>query len=266
MMENANHDFIRNYELETWTRCSDSYLNTWGVLTNEMLPELMKATNIRSGEKVLDIGCGPGNSSNLISKTGAKVTGIDFSQKMIDVALSTYPDITFQQADAENIPQPDNTFDVVIANYVVHHFADPAKVFSEIYRVLKPGGKFAFAVWGPGEEQSSIGAFFPAFSNHHELSELPHGPLFGVTDFDTYQTLVSGADLKDFKLSYHKTIWECSSLQPLIDGWWDWGNLHAFPQEKQESIKSDFIENCAPFSNANGYSFPHSAILGCAFK
>lgn len=262
----GNHDFIRNYELETWTRCSESYLNTWGVLTNEMLPELIKATHIRSGEKVLDIGCGPGNSSKILSDTGAEVTGIDFSQKMIDVALAKYPNISFHQADAENLPEANNSFDVIIANYVVHHFADPKKVFSEIARVLKPGGRFAFAVWGPGEEQSSIGAFFPAFSNHHELSELPHGPLFGVTDRETYEPLFSEANLKNFKLTHHKTVWNCSSLQPLIDGWWDWGNLHAFPQDKQDRIKSDFITNCASFSIENGYSFPHSAILGSASK
>ena len=261
-----NHDFIRNYEHETWTRCSESYLNTWGVLTNEMLPELIRATNIRSGENVLDIGCGPGNSSKILSDTGAEVTGIDFSQKMIDVALANYSNIAFHQADAEIIPKANGSFDVVIANYVVHHFADPEKVFSEIARVLKPGGRFAFAVWGPGEEQSSIGAFFPAFSNHHELSELPHGPLFGVTDIETYEPLFSRANLKNFELTHHKTIWNCSSIQPVVDGWWDWGNLHAFPQDKQDRIKSDFITNCVPFSNENGYSFPHSAILGCASK
>ena len=90
-----NHDFIRNYEHETWTRCSESYLNTWGVLTNEMLPELIKATNIRSGKNVLDIGCGPGNSSKILSDTGAEVTGIDFSQKMVDVALANFSNISF---------------------------------------------------------------------------------------------------------------------------------------------------------------------------
>ena len=262
----TNHDFIRNYEHETWTRCSESYLNTWGVLTNEMLPELIKATNIRSGKNVLDIGCGPGNSSKILSDTGAEVTGIDFSQKMVDVALANFSNISFYQADAENIPKLDNSFDVVIANYVVHHFANPKKVFLEISRVLKPGGSFAFAMWGPPEEQSTIGAFFSAFSNHHELSELPHGPLFGVTDKETFQPFISNANLKDFELTLHNTTWNCSTLQPVIDGWWDWGNLHEFQQEKQDNIKTDFIEKCKPFAHENGYSFPHSAILGLATK
>lgn len=265
-MKDSNYDFISNYELETWTRCSSNYLDTWGELTNQMLPELIKSTNIKSGDRVLDIGCGPGNSSNIISETGADVTGIDFSQKMVDVAIANFPKITFQQANAENILTPDNSFDIVIANYVVHHLPDPEKVFSEISRVLKPGGRFAFSVWGPTEEQSTMVAFFPALSNHHDLADLPHGPLFGVTDIETFLPPISGAGLKDFKLSLHKTVWNCSSLQPVIDGWWIWGNLSLFPKEKQDSIKADFIKNCKSFTHDNGYSFPHSAILGCATK
>lgn len=56
------------------------------------------------------------------------------------------------------------------------------------------------------------------------------------------------------------------SLDPLINGCWDWGNLHLFPKEKQEAIKADFIKNCEPFKKENGYSFPHSAMIGYAEK
>jgi len=265
-MTESNHEFIRNYELETWTRCSDNYQETFGMLTDQMIPELIKSANISVGTQVLDIGCGPGNSSKILSDTGAIVTGIDFSQKMIDIAKTNYPKITFKQADAENILENDNTFDAVIANYVVHHLPNPIKVFLEISRVLKPNGKFAFVVWGPKEEQSSIGAFIQAFSAHHEPSELPHGPLYGVTDFDTFQTLIEKGDLTNFKLSNHKTFWQCKTLNPVIDGLWTWGNLAAFSQKKQDKIKEDMIENCKPFAINGGFSFPHSAILGCAIK
>ncbi len=265
-MNKTNHEFIRNYELETWTRCSDNYEDTFAMLTNKMISPLMKVTEIKSGSRILDIGCGPGNSTNILSETGAKVTGIDFSQKMIDNATISYPKINFKQADAESIPEEDNTFDVVIANYVVHHLPDPEKVFSEIARVLKPNGKFAFAVWGPKVEQSSIGAFVKAVSSHHELSDLPHGPLYGVTDYEVFNSLIEKAGLSDFKISTHKTEWKCKTLVPVMDGLWTWGNLGAFPQEKQNKIKSSMRENCRPFANESGFNFPHSAILGWALK
>lgn len=265
-MEKANLEMVRKFELETWTRCSSSYARTWATLTNETLTSLIQKTDVKSGDNVLDIGCGSGNSTYKIKETGANVIGIDFSKQMIDKASSNYPDITFKHSDAENIPLKDNSMDVVIANYVVHHFADPKKVFTEIHRILKPNGKFAFAVWGLNEEQSSIGAFFQAFANHHELSELPHGPLFGITNFDIYNKLITSANLKNLKLSNHKNNWNMSSLDPLIEGCWDWGNLHVFPESKQNDIKKDFVKNCDPFKNENGYSFPHSALIGFAKK
>ena len=265
-MSKPNNNEVREYELETWTRCATSYNDTWATLTNETLPLLIRKTAIKPASSVLDIGCGAGNSTKKISDSGADVIGIDFSEKMVAEASSTHQNITFKQSDAENIPVEDNSKDVVISNFVVHHFAEPNKVFKEISRVLKPNGKFAFAVWGANEEQCSLGAFFQAFSNHHELSALPHGPLFGVTDFETYDELATQANLKNFKLEKLDTQWKMDSLDPLINGCWDWGNLHLFPKEKQQAIKADFIKNCEPFRKENGYSFPHSAMIGYAEK
>ena len=265
-MEHSNYHAIREYELETWSRCSQSYNETWATLTNGTLPILISKTEININDSVLDIGCGAGNSTKIINDTGANVIGIDFSQKMIDQANSVYQDITFMQSDAENIPLEDNSIDVVVSNFVVHHLAQPNKVFEEINRVLKPNGKFAFAVWGPNEEQSSLGAFFQAFANHHELSELPHGPLFGITDFDAYNRLVRKAGLKNFNLEKLNTNWKMDSLEPLINGCWDWGNLFLFPESKQRDIKIDFIKNCESYKKGIEYSFPHSAIIGYAEK
>ena len=111
-MEQSNYDAIRDYELDTWSRCSPSYNKTWATLTSETLPLLISKTNINSSVSVLDIGCGAGNSTKKISETGANVIGIDFSEKMILEANSAHDDIIFKQSDAENIPQEDNSIDV----------------------------------------------------------------------------------------------------------------------------------------------------------
>ena len=80
-MGKLNYKAIHEYELDTWTRCSPSYNETWATLTNETLPLLLSKTNIDSNVSVLDIGCGAGNSTKKISETGANVIGIDFSEK-----------------------------------------------------------------------------------------------------------------------------------------------------------------------------------------
>ena len=108
---------------------------------------------------VLDIGCGPGDFTRAFSETGAIVTGVDFSPEMIRVAQDRFPRVTFKVADAESLPFGDCSFDVVVGAYVVHHLARPDLAFREIYRVLRPGGRFVFVI--PIQEAQASFDFCP---------------------------------------------------------------------------------------------------------
>jgi SAM-dependent methyltransferase len=199
-------------------------------------------------------------------QAGAGVTGVDFSSKMVEAAQSRYPEITFRQADAEQLPFKADSFDAVVANFVVHHLARPEAVFCEVNRVLKPGGCFAFAVWGAPEEQSSIGAFFGAVMAHHDLEELPYGPLFGVTERSAYEPLLTQAALEDCQLSIHEVTWKADSLDPILKGFWGWGNIAALPAETQTKIEETTRENAQPYVQDGRYTFPHSILFGSALK
>lgn len=265
-MNDEDKKFIIEYETETWSRCADSYLDTFSMLTGQMLARVIEAANVTSGNRVLDIGCGPGNSTRALADAGAIATGVDFSESMVVAAKAANPGLSFKLADGEKIPEDDDSFDAVIANYVVHHLPEPDKVFAEAARVLKPGGRFVFAVWGAPSEQSSIGCFVRAVSAHHDPQALPHGPLFGVTDEETFLPLMENAGLAGFELTNHKTEWVCDTLDPVIHGLWNWADVKAFPQEKQDKIMAEMKENCSEFAVDDGFVFPHTAILGHATK
>jgi len=105
---------------------------------------------IKAGNSVLDLGSGAGNdcfvARAIVGETG-KVTGIDFTDAMIEKAKANnqklgFTNIDFIKGDIENIPLPDNTYDVVISNCVLNLVTDKQKAFKEIYRLLKPGGHF----------------------------------------------------------------------------------------------------------------------------
>ncbi len=108
---------------------------------------------IREGETVLDIGCGAGVDSiiaaKLVGPSGA-VTGIDLVPEMLAKAsenarLAGVDNVTFQESSAERLPFPDNSFDLVISNGVFNLVVDKVKALGEVYRVLKPGGRFMLA-------------------------------------------------------------------------------------------------------------------------
>ena len=266
MSEGFDPDVVAKFERDTWSRCADDYVDTFAGLTGETVPLLSEAARIQPGSQVLEIGSGPGHVADLLVQAGAIVTGVDFSPKMVEVAQSKYPEITFRQADAEQLPFEASSFDSVVANFVVHHLARPEKVFREVYRVLKPGGRFAFAVWGAPEEQSSIGAFFGAVMAHYDLEELPHGPLFGVTERSVFEPLLTQAALEDCQLSIHDVTWKADSLDPILKGFWDWGNMAALPAETQTKIEETTRENAQLYEQDGRYAFPHSILFGSALK
>jgi SAM-dependent methyltransferase len=266
MNEGFDPDVVAKYERDTWGRCADGYVDTFAGITRETVPLLLEAGGIGPGSQVLEIGSGPGHVADLLVEAGASVTGVDFSSKMVEVAQSRYPRIAFRQADAEQLPFEPGSFDAVVANFVVHHLARPERVFREVHRVLKQGGRFAFVVWGVPEEQSSFGAFFGAVEAHHDIDELPYGPLFGVTERSVYEPMLTQASLENCQLAVHEVTWRADTLDPVLRGFWDYGNLAALPAEVQEKIRETTRENTQPYEQDGKYEFPHSVLLGSALK
>ena len=108
---------------------------------------------ISPGEAVLDIGCGAGVDSIIAGKlTGpsGEVAGIDLVSEMLAKARENarqagVDNVTFQESSAEQLPFPDKSFEVVISNGVFNLVVDKVRALAEVYRVLKPGGRFLLA-------------------------------------------------------------------------------------------------------------------------
>lgn len=108
----------------------------------------IRIANENKPQSILDVACGTGDFSILeAKKTSAKVTAIDISQGMLDIAVKKAEKeellngIEFIKADSLCMPFSDNTFDAVTVGFGVRNFADIPKGLSEILRVLKPGGR-----------------------------------------------------------------------------------------------------------------------------
>lgn len=103
---------------------------------------LIKIMGDLQGKKVLDIGCGTGRLIKKMVEKGGIVTGADISPEMLKIAKKKFDELEFVEADIENLPFKNESFDVVVAAFVIVHLKDLKRAFDEVYRVLKPGGSF----------------------------------------------------------------------------------------------------------------------------
>jgi demethylmenaquinone methyltransferase/2-methoxy-6-polyprenyl-1,4-benzoquinol methylase len=115
---------------------------------------LIREANGRPGERALDLCCGTGDVSFALARQGLDVAGLDFSAPMLAVAnqrlKDRFPDsrVKFLQGDAQQIPFPDNSFDLVTISYGLRNLADWEKGLREMQRVARPGGRLLVLDFG----------------------------------------------------------------------------------------------------------------------
>jgi ubiquinone/menaquinone biosynthesis C-methylase UbiE len=115
---------------------------------------LRAATGVRPGERVLDVGCGAGQTTRDAARMAApgEVVGIDVSERMLErahelTAAERLDNVTYELADAQLHGFAPERFDVAISRFGLMFFADPDAAFANIARALRPGGRLVALVW-----------------------------------------------------------------------------------------------------------------------
>jgi SAM-dependent methyltransferase len=142
-------EVLKTRQREMWA----SFAPT-AIFTTPTAAHLVDFAEVKSGEKVLDVGTGTGVVAITAARAGAVVTGIDITPALLDAArenarLAKLATTQWFEGDAEHLPFPDGQFDVVVSQFG-HMFAPrPDVAVAEMRRVLKPSGRIAFATWPP---------------------------------------------------------------------------------------------------------------------
>jgi ubiquinone/menaquinone biosynthesis C-methylase UbiE len=148
-----------------------------------------------AGHQVLDIGCGNGYVLSRYAGEGAKVYGIDLTQTGINLCRQRFHlrnlSGNFAVGSAEDLPYPDNAFDVVCSMGVLHHTPDTERAVSEVYRVLKPGGRLIVMFYHRNSAKYRVNLFVRRWLQFKSLQQLvnevdgrgnPKGDVYSVAE------------------------------------------------------------------------------------
>ncbi|MEV0254198.1 class I SAM-dependent methyltransferase [Streptomyces sp. NPDC050732] len=198
------------YEGDHWARNQDR----WDAVNEGLNSPLLDAASLGRNDRVLDIGCGAGQTTRLAAHraSGGHALGLDLSAPMLARARATarqegITNISFEHGDAQVHALAPAAYDAAISRYGVLFFADPVAGFRNIGRALRPGGRAAFICGAYPEENEWLQAFA-------ELRDLlpvggfgkPGGPgMFSLADADRTCEILSAAGFQDVRATRVET-------------------------------------------------------------
>ncbi|MFD9427664.1 MULTISPECIES: class I SAM-dependent methyltransferase [unclassified Streptomyces] len=204
------------------------------------------------GRTLLDVGCGAGDFVGMASCLGARVSGLDASVALIEIARKRNPAGLFRVGDMQYLPFPDDAFNVVTAFNSLHFATDPAATVAEAIRVTRPGGSIVIATWGPPSECDAITYLL-------DLGSLmPQGPpgrptSLDPTDLDAPGALMTRAGLTPSAWRKVHCPWEYPDLGTALRGLLSTGPAaQAISHSGQSHVAEAIAESIAPYRCGDG--------------
>lgn len=143
---------------------ADEYDRFMGRYSAPLAPQFADFAAVDAGQRVLDVGCGPGAlTAELVRRLGpGTVSAVDPSEPFVAAAQERHPGVSVQRAVAEQLPFEDRAFDAALAQLVVHFMAQPVVGLREMARVTRKDGVVAACVWDHAGGQGPLSLFWQA--------------------------------------------------------------------------------------------------------
>lgn len=195
----------------------DLYDRFMGRYSVPLAPLLADFASVAAGQRVLDVGCGPGAlTSELVRRLGpAAVSAVDPSEPFVAAARERHPGVDVQRAAAEELPFQDRAFDAALAQLVVHFMADPVAGLREMARVTRKDGIVAACVWDHAGGKGPLSVFWEAARQLDPVAE-DESELAGAREGHLGQ-LFQAAGLREIEESVLSVSVEHQSFEE----WWE---------------------------------------------
>jgi ubiquinone/menaquinone biosynthesis C-methylase UbiE len=266
-------DTYRQESCENWGRVAPA----WGERRDWMLDNtrrvnawLVDEVDPQPGQTILEIGAGAGELGFQVAERleGGRVISTDFAPEMVEIARREseargLTDVEHRVLNAEAMDLDDDAVDGVVCRWAYMLIADPAAAFRETRRVLRPGGRLAFAVWRTAERnpwQAVPG--MTIVQRGHMPAPVPGAPgIFALGEPGRIRELVTGAGFAEPELEEIAFEWRYADFDDLwgaVAGLSPFGStFDELPDDEQEATRAAVMQSMAPYRGEDGsYTAP----------
>ncbi|MDP9076981.1 MAG: class I SAM-dependent methyltransferase [Bacteroidota bacterium] len=241
-----------------WGKQSENWATIQEQTGNAGYVYALNFLNLDPATQLLDVGCGSGVFSSLASATGAYVTGIDASQALIEKAQQRGTTAKFTTGEMEELPFADHTFDVVVGFNSFQYAANINNAFSEVCRVLKPGGKLVVMIWGNKEDceaasnLAAIGSLLPP--------PPPGAPgPFALSENQLLEKTLEAIGFKILSNEDISTVWDYPNTSIALKGLLSSGPAaRAIANSGLEKVQETVMKSFEPYIRDNGHVVYHN--------
>jgi ubiquinone/menaquinone biosynthesis C-methylase UbiE len=171
-------EYYREYTHTTWNESAEAYVEVMRYL-EPFRSALVSRLQAKGGEKILDIGTGPGEPAMTIAREvgpHGHVTGVDLSENMVGIASRVaqargLQNVEFVPMDCSALTFPGDSFDAVVSSFGFQIFTDPEKAAREAHRVLRGRGRICVSVWSTGDRVPFLDAIIAPMLENAEPDE-----------------------------------------------------------------------------------------------